>query len=169
MEKKWKRLESWLNIYNPKLLTDLNPPASDVDISELEQKLGVNLPVDFINCLKVHNGQMGRSDWLFGGNEFLSTKNILMSWSTWLDLLEDGDFDGKVAKPDVGIQKVWWTKGWIPFATNGGGDYLCIDLSPSKSGNSGQVIKVFHDFPSRVLESACFSAWFDSFIESKKF
>lgn len=167
MKQQWERLEAWLKANNPSLLADLNPPATDADIRELEKKLGVKLPVDFVECLKVHDGQRGRGDWLFDGNEFLSTRNILMSWSAWTDLLEDGDFDGKVSRPAAGIQPGWWVKGWIPFATNGGGDYLCLDLSPSSSGSAGQVIKVFHDFPDRVLEGEGFSAWFDRFVGSR--
>ena len=168
MKQQWERLEAWLETHNPVLLADLNPPASDADIRELEQKLGVKLPMDFVECLKVHDGQREKSGWLFDGKEFMSTRNILMSWSAWGDLLEDGDFDGKISRPVIGIQSGWWIKEWVPFATNGSGDYLCIDLSPSGNGNSGQVIKVFHDVPDRTLDAICFSAWFDRFVGSKQ-
>lgn len=167
MKQQWERLEAWLKANDPALLADLNPPASDADIQELEQKIGAKLPADFIECLKVHNGQGGKAVWLFDGNEFLSTRNILMSWSVWTDLLEDGDFDSRVSSPDDGIQSEWWTKGWIPFATNGGGDYLCLDLTPSEGGCFGQVIKVFHDFPKRALVSASFSEWIEGFLKNK--
>lgn len=167
MKQQWEKLEVWLNIHEPALQTDLNLPASDADIQILEKNLGVSLPADFVGCLKVHNGQLGRSGGLFDGKEFLSCRNILMSWSAWSDLLEEGDFDGKTSKPAAGIKLGWWVKGWIPFATNGSGDFLCIDLSPSAKGNSGQVIKVFHDAPDRVVEAVCFSAWFDHFVGSK--
>lgn len=167
MKHQWERLEAWLKVNNPSLLADLNPPATDADIHALEEKLGVKLPVDFVECLKVHNGQKGGSDWLFDGNEFLSIRNILMSWSVWTDLLEDGDFDDAISTPEDGIQNGWWVKEWVPFTTDAFGDCLCLDLNPSSSGNVGQVIKVFHDFPGREIEATSFSIWFDHFVNTK--
>lgn len=167
MKQQWVRLEAYLKANKPALLADLNPPATDAEIYELEQQLGMTLPADFVKFLKTHNGQKGKAEWLFDGNEFLSIRNILMSWSAWVDLMEGGDFDDRVSKPDSGIQTGWWLKGWIPFASNGGGDYLCLDLNPSESGDVGQVIKVFHDFPKRTLVASGFFRWLDDFVEGK--
>ncbi|UVO16607.1 SMI1/KNR4 family protein [Stutzerimonas stutzeri] len=65
MKQQWERLEAWLKTHNPALLDDLKPPASDVDIQELEQKLGVRLPEDFVECLKMHDGQKGGANGCF--------------------------------------------------------------------------------------------------------
>ncbi|WP_349606906.1 SMI1/KNR4 family protein [Cupriavidus sp. DF5525] len=167
MKKQWEQLEIWLKANNSALFADLNPPATDADIQDLEQKLGVSLPAAYIDCLKVHMGQKGKAEWLFDGNEFLSIRHVLMSWSTWNDLLDEGDLDGRIARSDAEVQAAWWMKGWIPFASNGGGDYLCLDMSPSPQGRAGQVIEVFHDFPERRLLSLDFGDWFDNFVSRK--
>lgn len=165
MNNQWERLESWLKTHNPALLADLNPPASDADIQELEQKLGVTLPADFVECLKVHNGQKGESDWLFSGSEFLSSRRIVDEWTIWKDLLAGGDFDGAEAEPGVGIQPAWWNLRWIPFTYNGAGDHLCLDLDPASGGQVGQVITLWHDDGARQKKADSFAQWFAEFVD----
>ncbi|WP_273233716.1 SMI1/KNR4 family protein [Pseudomonas kuykendallii] len=163
----WKRLETWLAGHDPARLADLNPPASESAVRELERVLGVALPAGFSDCLKVHDGQRGQAGALFDGNQFLPIRHIAMSWSSWTELLDDGDFDGRVARPDAGIREGWWQRGWVPFASNGGGDYLCLDMVPAAQGRVGQVIEVLHDVPQRVLVAPSFAAWFGDFIHRK--
>lgn len=165
MQQQWKRLEAWLKAHNPALLADLNPPASDADIQALEQKLGVKLPADFVECLKVHDGQRGAADGLFAGLEFLSSQRILEEWRVWKQLLDGGDFDGAEAEPGVGIQPVWWNPKWIPFTYNGAGDHLCLDLDPSSQGRSGQVITLWHDDGARRKRADSFAQWFAEFVD----
>ena len=56
MQQLWQRLETQLKNTHPLILEDLAPPATDSEILDLESKLGVKLPDDFIACLKIHNG-----------------------------------------------------------------------------------------------------------------
>ena len=167
MKQLWQQLENQLSAHNPELLADLNPPATDAQIRELEQAIGLQLPADFGACLKIHDGQRGRATWLFDGYEFLSSEKILMEWVVWIDLLDDGEFDGRAASVDAGIKTEWWSKGWVPFSSNGMGDHFCLDLEPAAQGRRGQVIQVFHDMPGRSLKSPDFAYWFDSFVMNK--
>lgn len=167
MKQDWERLEAWLRLNEAKTLADLNSPATTTAIQDLERRLGCALPSGYIECLKIHAGQQGKAKWLFDGNEFLSLQNVILSWATWNDLLEDGDLEGSTAQSDKGIQAVWWSKGWIPFASNGGGDFLCLDMTPASGGRSGQVIEIFHDFPARKLVAPDFNSWFSNFVGSK--
>ena len=165
MKMQWERLEAWLKTNNSALLADLNPPASDADLQALEQQLAVKLPEDFVECLKVHNGQSGRADWLFSGSEFLSSQRILDEWAIWKDLLDGGDFDGAEAEPGAGIQPVWWSPKWIPFTYNGAGDHLCLDLDPASGGRAGQVIALWHDDGARKKTADSFAQWFAEFVD----
>lgn len=164
MKNQWKRLEIWLKTNNPALMADLNPPASDAEIKELEQKIGMKLPEDFVECLKVHNGQKGEAEWLFSGLEFLSSRRIADEWAIWKDLLDGGDLDGAEAEPETGIQPVWWSPKWIPFTYNGAGDHLCLDLDPDRGGQNGQIITLWHDDGARKKKSDSFAQWFSEFI-----
>ncbi len=165
MKQQWGRLEAWLKIYNPVLLADLNAPATDAQIKALEQRLDVKLPEDFIECLKLHDGQRGEADWLFSGSEFLSSQRILEEWAIWKDLLDGGDFFGAKTEPEAGIKAVWWSPKWIPFTYNGAGDHLCLDLDPASQGRSGQVITLWHDDGSRKKKANSFAQWFADFVD----
>ncbi|MBU9575927.1 SMI1/KNR4 family protein [Burkholderia multivorans] len=162
MKQQWQRLEAWLKTHNPALLADLNPPASDADIQELEQKLGVKLPADFVECLKVHDGQRGGAEPLFDGFEFFSCSKIHQQWKIWTDLLKSGAFRSFKSDPDDGICPDWWCSAWIPFAGNFEGDCLCLDLGPEVGGSFGQVICVWHDDEDRDLISDGFSGFLKS-------
>lgn len=165
MKKHWEILETWLKANNPALLADLNPPASDANIQSLEQQLGVKLPADFVECLKVHDGQRGAASWLFQDSEFLSSQRILDEWAIWKDLLDGGDFDGAKAEPGAGIQPVWWSPKWLPFTYNGAGDHLCLDLEPASGGRTGQIITLWHDDGARKKKADSFAQWFSEFVQ----
>ena len=166
MKQQWETLEAHLKTANPALLVDLNPSATRVEIRELEQELGATLPADFVECLSVHNGQKGDSDWLFAGSEFLSTRRILEEWTVWKNLLDRGHFDGAKAESDAYVKAVWWSPAWIPFTYNGAGDHLCVDLAPSSQGRSGQVITLWHDDGARKKKADSFAQWFAEFVNS---
>lgn len=165
MKQQWEKLEAWLRDNNPALLADLNPPASDANIQTLEQKIGVRLPADFVECIKVHDGQRGEADGLFSSSEFLSSQRILDEWVIWKGLHDGGDFEGAEAEPGVGVQPVWWNPKWIPFTYNGMGDHLCLDLDPAGGGRAGQVITLWHDDGARKKKADSFSQWFAEFVD----
>lgn len=166
MKQQWARLEAHLRANNPAMLADLGSPATEAELYELEHKLGFSLPSDFAECLKIHNGQKGESEWLFSGSEFLSSQRIWDEWAIWKDLLDGGDLDGKEAESEVGIKSVWWSPMWIPFTYNGSGDHLCLDLDPTSQGQRGQVITLWHDDGARKKKADSFTQWFFEFIDN---
>lgn len=160
----WKPFESWLAIHWPEGLASLNPPATDDEIAALEQALGVRLPQDYVDCLRVHNGQSDGAGGLFDNSEFLSTTAVLDQWAVWKDLLASGEFEGITSEPQAGIRDDWWNARWIPFTHNGGGDHYCLDLAPAEGGQLGQVITMWHDAGDREIEAASFGAWLARYV-----
>lgn len=160
----WETLESWLRGNAPNLLSDLNPPATRAQIDALEQSVGVHLPADFVECLRVHNGQAGVEGGLFDGTMFLSTERMLSEWRVWKGLLDSGDFEGTEVLAEVGVQPVWWCSEWIPFTYNGMGDHLCLDLAPATHGRYGQIITLWHDDGTRKKKADSFAKWFAEFV-----
>ena len=61
------------------------------------------------------------------------------------ELLDDGDFADLEGEPDDGVASDFWQRGWVPFADNGAGDYLCVDLAPAAGGTVGQIIVHGHE------------------------
>ena len=139
---------------------DLNPPATDADLTALQQQLGVTLPADYLQVLQQHDGQRGLADGLFDGQEFLSAQNVLAQWRIWKRLHDAGEFQALRSSPAAGVRDDWWNPRWIPFSHDGGGNHLCLDLDPAPGGAVGQVISLWHDSGERTVQEASFGAWF---------
>ncbi len=165
MKKEFDRFKIWLNDNYKEGIDDLNPPASDEEIKELKDTLGLTLPSDLICLLKIHNGQKGNSAWLFDSQEFLSTHGIINAWNNWNTFFQTDTFPKNKANSDLGIKDDWWNKKWIPFCSPGSGDHYCIDLDPTKMGKSAQIITLWHDYDERELVSLSLKDWFNDYIE----
>ena len=164
MNKEFERFKQWLSLNYSDGLIDLNPPATDYEIEELTKILGVELPNDFLDVLKIHNGQKGESAWLFDSQEFLSTHRIIEEFNTWKNLLNT-QLQGKSSTPDEGVKNDWWNTNWIPFTSDGCGDHYCLDLSPTASGIKGQIITLWYELDEREIVSQSFSLWFKEYVE----
>lgn len=164
MKEEFDKFKQWLSLNYTEGLDDLNPPATDAEIEELANTLGLELPEDFLSVLKIHNGQKGESAWLFDSQEFLSTKRILEEFNTWTKLLEN-ELQNKVSKPDIGVKNDWWNKNWIPITSDGCGDHYCLDLSPDLKGTKGQIITLWYESPEREIVAKSFSSWFEDYVK----
>ncbi|WP_207393349.1 SMI1/KNR4 family protein [Duganella aceris] len=162
----WLAFELWLRVHWPDGLKDLCPPATDDEIRSLETMLGAKLPHDYVEFLKVHNGQQGCAGGLFDNSEFLSTTEIIEQWKVWKDLLDSGDFEGYKSEPEAGVRDDWWNPKWIPFIHNGSGDHHCLDLAPGIDGQEGQVITMWHDMGTRAVEANSFKLWFAKYVDA---
>lgn len=166
MKNLWNSFEAWLSSNFAEGLEDLNPPATDDEISHLEHHLGFSLPADFVDCLKIHNGQKNTAGGLFEATEFLSTRRIAEEWKVWKELHDGGDFEGNLSNPAEGVKNDWWNPKWVPFTYNGAGDHFCLDLDPAPGGQSGQVITMWHDFGERALLAPSFQVWFQNYVQA---
>ena len=165
MKKEFDRFKEWLKANYNDGIADLNPGASDEEIKELENTIGLALPKDYIEVLKMHNGQKGESAWLFDSQEFLSTTRIIDEWNNWNKFSSSDEFPKTSINADLGVKAQWWNKKWIPFSSNGSGDHYCMDLDPTPAGNNGQVITLWHDYEERELVSTNFKEWFVSYVD----
>lgn len=160
----WSRLDPWLADHPGDLPGGLNAGAGDEDVRSLEAALDIELPEDFIESLKIHNGQPGIAGDFFDGDSLLSSRDILNAWKVWHKLVVSGDFEDCSAEPDDGIKDDWYNLKWIPFTSNGAGDHLCLDLDPAEGGIVGQVIRVWHDDDQRTLVARSFREWLHRFV-----
>lgn len=158
----WKRIELWLASKVPSLATSLAKPATDEVIDRVENQMEIDFPPDLRESYLVHDGaEYGEGELnifpapLDSDEEMafclLPVTEILSEWEVWRDLIDDGEFDDLEVTADLEVQDVWWSKGWIPVAGNGGGDFICVDLRPAEEGQVGQVICAWHDDDVRTL------------------
>jgi cell wall assembly regulator SMI1 len=149
----WGRLGKALGRATPGVKKSLRKGATDARLAALEAALGVTLPADVRASYLLHDGQKDGADGLlpegFAGLDaeyaLLPVAGIPGEWRPWQELHAAGEFAGQVGKPDAGVRSDWWHSGWVPVASNGGGDVVCIDLAPAKGGSVGQVVWVGHE------------------------
>jgi cell wall assembly regulator SMI1 len=165
MDEIWRRIESWLKQNAPEILTDLQPGASDADIQNVVQAVSYAMPDDFIESYRIHDGKRGGSAPLLDQWELLSLSAIVKEWQNLKKLSDDGLLEGMEGDSSVQIKSDWWNLGWIPFASNSSGDFLCIDLDPPQTGKKGQVISYWHSDSKRKLLAKDFRSWLAEFVE----
>jgi cell wall assembly regulator SMI1 len=143
------------------------PPASARQVAEAEAALGRPLPRALAALYQLSDGQadwaglaaapagngprrMGRwvgplfgAGWAFNGlgrlrREYLGWAALRAQYSP-AELADD--FDGAVeVRGGDPVKPLYTCAGWIPFATDGGGNSLAADLTPEPGGTIGQVI-----------------------------
>jgi cell wall assembly regulator SMI1 len=96
---------------------------------------------------RVHDGSDGAE--LLPGWEWYSLAAVVDTWEEHAELLDGGDFDGCTSEPDGPIRTDHWSKWWVPFTSDGGGDAQCVDLDPAPGGRPGQVIDWSHETRAR--------------------
>ena len=170
----WVALEQWLQASRPDVFRTLNPGASATDIQRLEAARGFTLPEGVKAFWQRHDGATsGAGRDTFPGDDafFLETCFQLFSLAEieqeWTSLINGAPSGSDV--PDwvpSGVRKEWWANGWMPFAYNGAGDYVFIDLDPAPGGQVGQVLHFWHDLDEMPLLSRDFVAWFELVSEN---
>ena len=80
--------------------------------------------------------------------------------------------DKNLSYTDNGVQSVWWSKYWIPFAADGCGDFICIDTRPIDVGQAGRIIEFCHDDFRREIIASSLHRFFTDYadgLESGKY
>ena len=169
----WARLERWLADSLPTLAADLAPGIADADLDALAQHTGLTLPDALQAIYRRHDGQRNPVPGLFFGLRFLPAREAGEEWGRWTDLLQDDPaLTADVAvdsHPEGAVQPVYFSDAWLPFASDGAGNGLAVDLAPGARGTVGQVITFGADEPTRVVLSpsaAHFVGWCAQTCES---
>jgi len=160
----WNRFEIWLSKNASHLTTELNAPATGDRIDELQKRINGKLPKEYVDFLKIHNGQNRDSEGLIDTEELLSIERVIEEWLVWKNLLDKGDFKYTQSNPDKGIKSDWWNSKWIPVTYDGSGNHYCIDIDPNKDGTSGQIIRMWHDSAERELIANSFEEWISNYV-----
>lgn len=145
------QLDRWLARYLPPVAAALNPGATDAQLDHLASLVGAPLPDDYRALYKWHNGQRDVENLYTGpwyGLDFPSLDQVEHEWKIWAQLADEkwSELNEVVVSIKPGVVKpLYANRGWIPFATDGGGNCLGIDLDPDVHGIRGQVINFGRD------------------------
>jgi cell wall assembly regulator SMI1 len=156
----WQQYETWLSAHLPEGLQGLSPGASAPQLLSLQAALDTPLPSAFQDWARTHDGQADDAVGLLDGNLLLPIAEIRSQWAAMNALLKQGHFQQPgESEPPGAIEPVWWSPRWIPIASDGSGNLVCIDMAPGPDGTVGQIIDFDHETVHRTVLAPSFEAY----------
>lgn len=161
----WARLGAFLAEHVPALVADLADAAPEAGIQALADAVGAESAESFAALYGHHDGQHSPTPGLFFGLQFLSFAEAAQEWQRWAEQLRDdpalvADIEVS-AVPEGAVRAVYASDRWVPFASDGAGNHLAIDLAPGPDGTPGQVISFGVDEATRFLLAPSAAAFID--------
>ncbi|NMO17238.1 hypothetical protein HPC49_22840 [Pyxidicoccus fallax] len=156
MTEVWTRIEAWYAEHCAPYAEDLRKAqrATPQQLAALEQALGTGLPLDLRAFLLRFGGGGPNPPGDAGIFEYsgMTVDRILSAWKGLAELRKQGAFEKatphELPESDKSLEWTWWHPGWVPFASDSGGNLYCVDLAPGPEGTRGQVFKwESHDGP----------------------
>ncbi len=170
--KVWGVIDATLANLSPKAAAALHKPATSKALASLEKSLGAPLSAELRAYLAIHDGQdikKKRVPFLFVKTAWmlLPAASIAYAYKELCELEADGEFEGQEGSSEDGLVKpLWWSDQWIPFAVSAGGDYLCVDMGPTKKGKVGQVFWWYHDEDFRDRSCPNLTSFFQDYADA---
>lgn len=161
----WKVIEDVLKENAHSAYEALCPPARAADIRKLEALVSTKLPQTLVASLRIHDGMLPAVE-LFDFVSLLPAAEMAKWWRVERENPWDGYTGprynhGRRIKGDLR-----WRQGWIPIASDAGGNLLGVDLDPGPAGTRSQVFAWHNNGsppPKVVAES--YAAWLDAVAE----
>lgn len=149
-------IEAWLDENKPHLVDGFRPPADGAAIERAERALAVKLPADYVELLRMHDGQEPGEP-MVATCTLLPIEDVVEQHARLLRLFAAAE-PVEASAVDAGIKKVAFSPSWIPIGRSARGrDVLCLDLDPDRGGRSGQVILLAVDDDARNLVASSVS------------
>ena len=136
----WARIVEWLKEHAPSYPFPLQPGTLASAITAFEDTIGLKLPDDFRDSLRMHDG--GHECWLPGRGDLHSLDRILRDWKMYRAAQQEG----KYAVPEHWmwtptrlqgpIRSVFWNTKRIFITDNGSGDHLTLDPIPPATAST---------------------------------
>lgn len=140
VESVWHEIDTLLLAKAPAIYGLLGGPATEGALAEAEADLGLRLPDELRRSLAIHDGE-AQECWMMSTWSLLNLQAIVTTCRE-----ERSRRSGQaVVEADRFTQAVVWSDRWVPFAYDGSGGYLVVDLEPSIDGLVGQVTRTAHD------------------------
>lgn len=110
-------------------------PLTEDDRDQLEGVVG-RIPGDFAAYQLLAHGYCRMSFFEYSS---LDIEHIVEVHRNLSERFASSDEPPPRLPEDSGVHASWWRQGWVPFAEDGGGNLICIDLDPAPGGKRGQV------------------------------
>ncbi len=156
----WSELIDWYRDHLPELLDTLSSgideQALDAFDEELQGEIGRGFPQAFRDIYLQNDGrEICALCGVFFGLSFMSLSEAHYVWQGLRDYARQDptittDPEGEVYPPNA-IRPEYVNNGRVPFAHDGSGSYLAVDLLPGPEGQIGQVINFADTFEKYVV------------------
>jgi cell wall assembly regulator SMI1 len=168
MQEIWLTIERILTNKFPSILRDFNPPCTINDLDFLKT-ITNNQLADLYEFYALHDGQSSydlafSSPWRLLSVRHIKSNLKVMNEDLTAQWEEDGISPSDEAEAQGPVKPVLWNRKWIPIASNGGGDLLCIDLDPDTGGRLGQIIIWWHETVLREVLYSSFSGMMSDYL-----
>ncbi len=156
----WEQIERVLAAEAPEVFVTLAAGANEGTLADLERAIGRPVPADLRQSLARHDGQRDHA-WLlcFAGYDTLMTAaEIGQNWAMLTELATA--FERDAAADRSGLTWVnWWRPSCVPFAHDGGGDFVCVDADPTIHPDADRILVHVHDGEFDPTGHRDYTAW----------
>lgn len=169
----WEQLEAWSKEHAPAMLTELNPGATEEQLEKLEQALGRELPADYRESLRVHNGEA--DGWPFrvfaDMGSYHSCDVVLEDRKAYQEVADDVDYgfdepDDDVITVEGPVKAVLFDDAWVPIMNSNGDVFWALDFAPKAGGVEGQVIEVDYEGCSWKVVANSFGELMEKYVKA---
>jgi cell wall assembly regulator SMI1 len=136
------RMDRWLAAHRPAYYAQLQPGATDAELSAFEARFSLRLPDDFRQFYRWRNGQDAACYESLQFNRMFSSLQDVAETKALFDGMIGSDFD----------DPQHWRRGWVPFLHNGGGNHLCLDINAGDGGQPDQLVAFWKADADRPIE-----------------
>jgi cell wall assembly regulator SMI1 len=144
---------SWLPVDAETIRRSLAAPAIEADLVQLHHAAKRQLPLSLVQLYRYCDGERLTADdqtiGMFFDYVFMGSKRVVQKIATlrtaaafWQDSMYKLDLQ---SDPPGVVQRQVYVDGWFPFASDGGGNYLAVDMAPDINGTAGQIIAFGRD------------------------
>jgi cell wall assembly regulator SMI1 len=169
-------LEDWLRDHLPEVAADLRSGATQDQLEKFSTALGIDVPDEFLNLYAWHNGQeMSVNTGPWYGLIFIPLDRVLSECEMWRKVLRESGAESlaslsgyMTSTPPDFVRKLYASDRWIPFAYDGGSNYLGIDLDPDEKGTVGQVISFGRDEERKIAVAPSISSFINWMLSELK-
>ena len=158
IENFWQLYTNWLHEKLPNYFEALHEGASIESIEKIEKELEIKFPEELKTLYRLNDGDqsidLGLVQGVFLGFRFLSLTELKRHWEEWEEFYGYGNFTSKYdgsSFPEKAIRVKYADANWIPVFTDGGANFIGIDLNPDKNGARGQIINFGRDEDDKIV------------------
>jgi cell wall assembly regulator SMI1 len=151
-----ERLAQWLAANISTYYAKLQIGVTKNQLKQFEDQFQIAMPDTFHQLYSWRNGQLPNSNDALQGNRQLLSLEEISSVKDMMDGMIGLDFDNPC----------YWRRTWIPLLSNGGGSYLCIDMSTEDDGTPGRLIGFWKADEDRPIEYPSLDAWLVEIVQT---